>query len=101
MRVTMACLNWLMATRKWELKELCTDEPQNATVCKVCSRGTVKAVQYSVMWLLQMLSTSQVIVLKVVASTATKIAGLYGEESCIQKSMSAYVTYTTWHSGIM
>ena len=26
---------------KRELQELCTDEPRNATVCKVCSCGTV------------------------------------------------------------
>ena len=32
----------VMATRKWKLKDLCTDELQNATVCKACSCGTVK-----------------------------------------------------------
>ena len=35
-------LNHTLSMYMGGLKELCTDELQNATVCKVCSCGTVK-----------------------------------------------------------
>ena len=79
---------------------LCTDEPQNATVFKVCSRGTVKiGKMYSSLacgfvntvykrargWL-------------ILAFTAAEFAGLY-EKGRIEKppnEMSAHISFTTY-----
>ena len=52
---------------KGRFKELSISGAQNTTICKFCSRGTVKIgkMYYSVGWLLKMLSKSRLLGLEV------------------------------------